>query len=426
MLLKQLLSKENLYTAMGKVISNGGNCGIDNVKVEQLYSHLKQHGNAYVKQIAKGSYKANAILGVEIPKSSGGTRLLGIPTVVDRLFQQALCQVLSPLFEPTFSKYSYGFRVNRNAHDAVRQSHTYINSGYNHIVDIDLKNFFDEVEHYVLLELIYKKVKCPKILKLLRSFLRAPLSLNGRLNKRRKGVPQGSPLSPLLSNILLNELDKELEKRELRFIRYADDFSIYLGSELAAERVDKSIRNYLRERLKLSVNIEKSGIRNPDNFNILGFTFVKKRHQATDIIEYLIIVSENRWKTFKQKLKRLTRKTFPLSFTERVKKLSMLIRGWINYFKLGYIQSKLNRLDGWLRNRLRYCIWFAWKNPERKRKNLIRLGVKPRYAYQWSRSRKGGWAIAQSPILITTITIARLEKRGYLQMGKYYRKVKSH
>ena len=240
-MIKQLTSKKNLNEAYARVYRNKGSAGVDNVHIKELKSILQIHGKQYVSHIERKRYQVSPILGVEIPKSNGKKRLLGIPTVVDRVFQQALHQVLQPLFEPDFQKHSYGFRPQRNAHQASAQSLLNINAGFQHIVDIDLKSFFDEVSHCILLELIYKKVKCKATMRLLRSFLRAPILINGRLQKRRKGVPQGSPLSPLLSNILLNELDKELEQRGHRYVRYADDFSIYVKSKEAAKRVGNSI-----------------------------------------------------------------------------------------------------------------------------------------------------------------------------------------
>ena len=364
----------------------------------------------------------SSILGVEIPKSNGKTRLLGIPTVTDRLFQQALHQVLQPIFEPDFQEHSYGFRPRRNAHQAVTQSLANINSGYQYIVDIDLKSFFDEVEHYVLLELIYKKVKCKPTMKLLRSFLRAPILINGKLQQRTKGVPQGSPLSPLLSNILLNELDKVLESRGHRYVRYADDFSIYVKSKLAAKRVGNSIYKFLRDKLQLPINRAKSGVRRPFSFYTLGYGFVPT-YKKGEKGKYQLVVKQSKWEEFKSKLKYLTKKTIPASFDERIQRINLLIRGWINYFKLGSIQLKLKKLEEWLRNRLRYCIWHDWKKPDRKRKNLIRLGIEQGQAYAWSRTRMGGWAVAQSPILRTTITISRMKKKGYVSLIEYYKKL---
>jgi len=424
-MIKQLTTTRNLNEAYLQVYRNKGAAGVDGVQVTELKNHLHLHSKRHINQIEKGHYQVSPILGVEIPKSNGKTRLLGIPTVTDRVFQQALHQVMQPIFEPDFQEYSYGFRPNRSAHQAVTQSLKNINSGYQHIVDIDLKSFFDKVEHYVLLELIYKKVKCDKTMKLLRSFLRAPIQINGKLHKRRKGVPQGSPISPLLSNILLNELDKELEKRGHRYVRYADDFSIYVRSKASAKRVGNSIFKFLRDKLHLPINREKSGIRRPISFNVLGYGFVPT-YKKGEKGKYQLVVKASKWEDLKAKLKRLTRKTIPASLDERMREIKLLIRGWINYFKLASIQQKLKSLDEWLRNRLRYCIWHDWKKPERKRKNLIRLGIEQGQAYAWSRTRMGGWRVAQSPILGTTITIKRLEMRGYISLMEYYKQVRHH
>jgi len=328
-------------------------------------------------------------------------------------------------FEVDFEDHSYGFRPNRKAQQAVLKAQEYINAGYNHIVDIDLKTFFDEVDHCILLQLLYRKVKCPTTLRLIRKWLRAPILINGKLTKRRKGVPQGSPLSPLLSNIMLNEMDKELEKQGHRYVRYADDFSIYTKSNYAARKVGNSIYLFLKNKLKLPINREKSGIRKPVNFTILGYGFVPTYVKGVKG-KYQLVVSDKSWKSLKQKLKTVTRKTTPSTFDERIHKLKEIYRGWLNYFRLANIHGKLKDLDGWLRNRLRYCIWHHWKKPERKRKNLIRLGVDKDHAYAWSRTKMGGWAVAQSPILVTTITLDRLYKRGYESMLNYYEKVAPH
>ena len=420
-MIKQLTSKKNLNEAYLQVYRNKGAAGVDGIRVTELQSVLKVHGSYYTHQIERECYQVSPILGVEIPKSNGKTRLLGIPTVVDRVFQQALHQVLQPVFESDFQKHSYGFRPKRNAHGAITQSLENINSGYQDIIDIDLESFFDEVEHYILLELIYKKVKCKSTMKLLRCFLRAPILIKGKLQKRRKGVPQGSPLSPLLSNILLNELDKELEKRGHRYVRYADDFSVYVQSKKSAKRVGNSIYKFLRDKLQLPINREKSGIRRPSTFNLLGYGFVPT-YKKNEKGKYQLVVKQSKWATFKSKLKYLTKKTIPASFEERITRINQLIRGWINYFKLASIQGKLKKLEEWLRNRLRYCIWHDWKKPERKRKNLIRLGIDQNHAYAWSRTRMGGWAVAQSPILRTTITIKRLKMKGYVSLIEYYKR----
>ena len=260
--------------ALRHVVSNKGSAGMDGMPVKDLYAYLTKNRERIESELRLGTYLPQPIRGVEIPKSNGKTRLLGIPTVADRMLQQAVSQVIAIKFEMEFEDYSYGFRPNHNAQQAVLKAQQYINSGYHHIVDIDLKTFFDEVDHCILLQLLYRKVKCPLTLRLIRKWLRAPILINGKLTKRRKGVPQGSPLSPLLSNIMLNELDKEMERQGLRYVRYADDFSIYTKSKSAARKTGNNIYLFLKNKLKLPINREKSGIRKPVNFTILGFGFV--------------------------------------------------------------------------------------------------------------------------------------------------------
>jgi group II intron reverse transcriptase/maturase len=330
--------------------------------------------------------------------------------------------VLSPLFEPDFSQYSYGFRPNRHAGQAIAQALTYINSGYQHIVNIDLKSFFDEVNHDYLMNLIKAKVGGPVLLRLIWRYLRSPIQIDGKLQKRRKGVPQGGPLSPLLSNIVLNELDQELEKRGLRFVRYADDFSVFVRTPLAAHRVKRRITCFIEDRLHLKVNTKKSSICKPLHYEYLGFAFESSYLKGVRE-HYQLVVSKDSLTSLKYKVKQITRKTIPMSFDERIERLNMLLRGWLHYFKQASIQGKLKYLDGWVRNRLRYCIWHHWKKPRRRVKNLIRLGVDPVRAWQWGHSRLGGWAVSCSPILGTTITIERLHGRGYLSFLEYFLKI---
>jgi RNA-directed DNA polymerase len=421
-MIEQILKGKNIRSACKQVVSNKGSAGVDGMTVKELPHYFKLNRKDLCERIRSDKYLAQAILGVEIPKENGKKRLLGIPTVADRLLQQAVHQIISPMFEVEFTEHSYGFRPNRNAHQAILKAQKYIHEGCNYIVDIDLKSFFDEVDHEILLRLLFVKVKCPVTLRLIRQWLRVPILINGKLVKRRKGVPQGSPLSPLLSNIMLHELDKELEKRGNRYVRYADDFSIYTKSKKAARRVGNSIYLFLKNKMKLPINREKSGIRKPVQFKILGHEFVPT-YKKGEKGKYQVVVSEKKWKTLKTELKRITQKTAPLTFDQRIAQLKAVHRGWINYFRMASIQSKLKELDGWLRNRLRYCIWKDWKKPERKRKNLIRLGIHNGQAHAWSRTRMGGWAVAQSPILGTTITLERLIKRGYESMFSYYEKV---
>jgi group II intron reverse transcriptase/maturase len=421
-MIEKVIGRKNVLQAYRQVMSNQGSAGIDGMKVNQLWNYLNENRNTIVTAVRNGSYLPQPILGVAIPKSNGKIRLLGIPTVADRLLQQAVSQVMSPLFELEFSEHSYGFRPNRNAHQALQQAQKNIHEGYDHIVDIDLKNFFDEVDHVLLLQLIYRKVKCPRTLRLIRKWLRAPIAIEGQLVKRRKGVPQGSPLSPLLSNILLHALDRELEMQGHRFVRYADDFSVYTKSKTTARKTGNSIYLFLKNKLKLPINREKSGVRKPVQFKLLGHQFVPT-YKKGDKGKYQLTASDKSWDSLKRSLKSITRKTAPYTFDQRIAKLKEIQRGWLNYFRMASIQSKLKELDSWLRNRLRYCIWEDWKKPNRRMKNLIRLGISNNQAYAWSRTRMGGWAVAQSPILVTTVTMERLIKRGYESLLSYYNNV---
>jgi RNA-directed DNA polymerase len=411
----KLLEAGNLTKACREVVKNKGAGGVDKMPVQKLKQYLDNNRGDLCNSVRSGNYLPQPIRGKHIPKGNGKKRLLGIPTAVDRMLQQAVLRVVMPLYEPHFSNDSYGFRPNRNTHQAVAKALGYVNSGFQNIVEIDLKAFFDEVDHVLLMQLLYKKVKCRETLRLLKRWLRAPIEIEGKLVKRRKGVPQGSPISPLLSNIMLHELDKEMERLGLNFVRYADDFSIYCKTKAEAAKANRLVIAFLRDKLKLPINTDKSGICRPVHLQVLGFGFVPT-YRKGEKGKYQLVVADKKFKNFKEKLKELTRKTNPMSFDERIEKLNSTIRGWLEYFKYASIQQKLVKLDGWLRNRLRYCIWHHWKKPEKKRRSLIRLGIPHGQAYAWSRTRMGGWATAQSPILGTTITIARLKKRGYIPM----------
>jgi RNA-directed DNA polymerase len=420
-MIEKVLHPKNLYRAYQQVVGNKGAAGIDKMNVGELKSYIDTNRQQISLDILSRKYIPNPIKGVEIPKGNGKTRLLGIPTVTDRWLQQAVGRQLAAKFELDFEETSYGFRPKKNLQQAVRKSLSYINDGYQDIVDIDLRSFFDEVAHYKLLQLIYNKVKCPTTLWLIRKWLRAPILIDGKLHKRRKGVPQGSPLSPLLSNIFLNELDKELTRMGVRYVRYADDFSIYTKSKTEAKRIGDKVYLFLKDKLDLPINWEKSGLRRPSTFTLLGHGFVPT-YRKGETGKYQLVVKKSSWENLKRKLKQITKKTRPCSLINRIKELSKVWKGWVNNYRMASIHGKLKVLDEWLRNRLRYCIWHDWKKPERKRKNLIILGVEQGMAYAWSRTRMGGWAVAQSPILKTTITLSRLRRRGYESMLDYYLK----
>jgi group II intron reverse transcriptase/maturase len=421
-LIEEILRASNLTLASKDVIRNKGAGGIDGMNVNELTDYLDENRESLTNQIRQCQYVPQPIRGKEIPKGNGKFRTLGIPTVVDRMLQQSVMRVIMPKYEYKFSTYSYGFRPKRNTHQAVSKSLQYVNEGYQNIVEIDLKSFFDEVSHVLLLQILYRKIKCKATMTLIRRWLRVPIEQNGRLVKRRKGVPQGSPISPLLSNIILHELDEYMESKDMKFVRYADDFSIYCKTKTQAKFQGNEVFKFLRDKLKLPINRDKSGIRRPINFQILGYGFVPT-YRKGEKGKYQLIVTKKRWKSLKSKLKEITRKTTPMSFNERIERINQVTRGWINYFKYASISQKLTEIDGWLRNRLRYCIWHHWKKPERKRKNLIRLGIDHNMAYAWSRTRMGGWAVAQSPILGTTITLHRLTKRGFVSMNSLYHQV---
>lgn len=366
-MIEQVIDRRNMHLAFKQVLRNKGSAGVDGMQVSKLQGYIKQNITNVSASMLNGSYLPQPILGVSIPKGNGKTRLLGIPTVVDRWLQQAVAQAITPLFEYEFKVHSYGFRPLKTAQHCVQQSMQYINEGYQHIVDIDLKSFFDEVDHCLLLQLLYRKVKCPFTLQLIRRWLRAPIKINGRLTKRRKGVPQGSPLSPLLSNIMLHELDKYMEKQGLKYVRYADDFSIYIKSKSSARKTGNEVYLFLKNKLKLPINLEKSGIRKPVQFEILGYRYVSTYEKGTKG-KYQLVVSDKSWRKLKQEAKAITRKTTPLTLQERITKLKTLQRGWLNYFRMASIVGKLRDVDSWIRNRLIHIAAQDFPNVKRRAK----------------------------------------------------------
>jgi len=347
---------------------------------------------------------------------------LGIPTVIDRVIQQSIHQVLSPLYERDFSAFSYGFRPKKSARQAVHQALDYINKGYQDIIDLDLKTFFDVVNHDYLMSLLYKRIKDERLLRLIRKYLKASMMLGGIESQRTEGTPQGSPLSPLLSNIILNELDKELSRKGLKFVRYADDCSIFLTSKQSAKQELKQITEFIENKQHLKVNTEKTKIVRPITYCILGFNFISL-YDKNRRGKYRLRVCPKSFNGLKQKIKVITRKTDPTPTKEKIAKLNHLMKGWVNYFKDAAMQEKLKDLDPWVRSRIRYCIWKHWKKPDRRMRAYRQMGVKSGIAYAWSRSRMGGWAVAQSPMMRTTVTLNRLKRIGYRSFSDYYLKV---
>jgi len=419
--LKQVLCKRNINRAIAQVMRNKGSSGVDGMKVDELPTFFEKHLNTIVQAIETGKYQPHAVRGIEIPKPNGGKRLLGIPTVVDRVIQQAIHQVLSPVYEQEFSSYSYGFRPNKSARQAVHQALQYINEGYQDIIDLDLKSFFDLVNHDYLMSLLYRKIKNDeRLLRLIRKYLKSNMMLGGISSQRTSGTPQGSPLSPLLSNTILNELDKFLTSNGWRFIRYADDVSIFLQSKSEAKHVLKQVTEFIEKKLHLKINFEKTQIVRPINYCILGFNFISS-YEKGQKGKYRLRVCPKSFKQLKLKIKEITRKTDPTPVREKIAKLKRLTIGWVNYYKDAHMQEKLIQLDTWIRNRIRYCIWKHWKKPNRRMRAYRQMGVQPGIAYAWSRSRMGGWRVAQSPMMRTTVTLDRLKRAGYISFTDTYK-----
>jgi len=413
-LLEKIIDRNNLNQAFKRVKANKGSHGIDGMKVDELLQYLKENGDSLRQSILDGSYKPNPVRRVEIPKQDGKKRPLGIPTAVDRMIQQAIAQVLIPIFEEKFSENSYGFRPNRSAHQAIIKCKQYMDNGYKWAVDIDLEKYFDTVNHDKLIGLVYKEVKDIRVISLIRKYLQAGVMINGVVNTTEKGVPQGGNLSPLLSNIMLNELDTELEKRELNFCRYADDCNIYVKSKKAAERVMYSITKFIEEDLKLKVNKDKSKVDRPWKLKYLGFSFYNKKAGMG------IRVHNKSVEKLKATLKKITGRSNAMSMEYRAVKLKQTITGWINYFKLADLKGTLRELDKWLRRRLRLCYWKQWKKIKTKHDNLVKLGLDSFKAWEYANTRKGYWRISNSPILARTLSNNYLKEQGFITLTESY------
>ncbi len=417
-LFERILSRENMKRALDRVRRNRGSYGVDGMMVNELSAYLETAWPFIREELLTGTYKPQPVRRVEIPKPDGGIRLLGIPTVVDRLIQQAVAQVLSPIFEETFSDNSYGFRSGRSAHDAIYKAKEYIEQGNTWTVDMDLEKFFDRVNHDILMFRVARKIKDKRVLKLIRNYLESGVLVNGLKVSSDKGTPQGGPLSPLLANILLDDLDKELERRGHAFVRYADDCNIYIKSERAGNRVMASVKKFLTEKLKLKVNESKSAVDRPWKRKFLGFSFYCIKDRVG------IRIHPKSVKKFKENIRKVTNRNRGISFEERLGKLMVMGRGWVNYFGIADAQSIMENLDGWTRRRLRACLWKQWKRIGTKHDNLIKLGVNDSKAWEWANTRKKCWRIAGSFVLATTVTNKYLEECGYLSLVKEYRKVR--
>jgi RNA-directed DNA polymerase len=403
--MEAVVERENLKKALAQVKRNKGAAGVDGMTVDDLPAHLKEHWPTIRAQLLDCTYKPQPVRRVEIPKASGGMRLLGIPTVLDRFIQQAVLQVLQADWDPTFSEASFGFRPKRSAHQAVERAQAYIAAGHRFVVDIDLEKFFDRVNHDILMGLVAKRVADKRLLKLIRGFLTAGVLDGGLVSPTEEGTPQGGPLSPLLSNLMLDVLDKELEKRGHRFVRYADDCNIYVRSQRAGERVMAGIERFLAKRLKLKVNTAKSAVAKPSVRKFLGFSFTGGTEPRRRIAPQAIA-------RFKSRVRELTQRTHGQSLAQIVKELSIYLLGWRGYFGFCQTPSVLGALDEWTRRRLRAIAWKQWKRGPRRFAELRRRGVGRDLAAQSAGSPQGPWRLSNSPALSTAMPKAFLRSLG--------------
>ena len=415
MTLEDIIEERNILGACMQVVRNAGAPGVDGMCTDDLYHHLVHEWDSYKTMLLTGTYRPQAVRRVEIPKPQGGVRELGIPTVMDRTIQQAIAQQLDKLYDATFSEQSFGFRRGRSCHQALDKATEHLNSGLGYIVEIDLEKFFDRVNHDRLMHVLSQRVSDKRVLRLIRSYLQAGVMENGVITRNEEGTPQGGNLSPILSNIVLDELDKELEQRGHRFVRYADDISIFTGSERSAGRILESISGWIEKKLKLKVNRGKSGIKRPKDGQLLGFGFWHAKGG-----EIRPRVSEKSYTKLKEKVKKVTGRSWSVSMDERLTKLRQVTVGWVNYFAKADARQRLVRMDEWIQARLRMCIWKQWKRVRTRITNLQKLGANAQKAYEWGNTRKGYWRTAHSPILQTTLTNKRLKQKGYVPMLETY------
>jgi group II intron reverse transcriptase/maturase len=415
---EQIFSRGNLFAALARVEANGGAPGVGGLTVEALRPYLKAHWLEIRAALDAETYRPQPVRRVEIPKPEGGERRLGIPTVVDRLIQQAMAQVLTPLFDPQFSEHSYGFRAQRSAHQAIEAAQAYLEEGYEWVVDIDLEKFFDQVNHDALMARVGRVVKDRRVKRLIHLYLISGVMVEGVVVASDEGTPQGGPLSPLLSNIMLDDLDKELERRGHRFVRYADDCNIYVGSARAGERVMNSVKQFIEKKLKLKVNDHKSAVARATARKFLGYSFLKgkgifRRRVATRSLERL-----------KDKLRDLTSRTTGEPVPQLITRVNSLVKGWVGYYRLADTPSVFQELDEWLRHRMRQLLWKRWKRPATRYRELVARGVPTFSAREAAGSGKGPWRLSASPPVQQALNNAYWRAQGLLSFSDRYQQLR--
>ena len=413
-MLEEILNRRNIEKALEQVMRNKGSNGIDGMQTDELREYLKTNWQRLRMEILEGSYEPSPVRKVEIPKPQGGVRTLGIPTVIDRMLQQAISQWLSPKYEEQFSEHSYGFRPNRNTHQAVVQAQSYLNEGKVWVIEIDLEKFFDKANHDRLMYLLSRRIEDKPTLRLIRKYLTCGILEGGMVSQRIEGTPQGSPISPLLSNIVLDELDKELEKRGHSYVRYADDCSIYVQSEASAKRVAESIVEYIEEKLLLKVNREKTKISRPTESSLLGFSFFRNGNG------WEIRIADKSIGRITKKIKDIASRSNGLSEKVRIGKIQSIINGWVNYFVIAKAKKVMKGLDELVRVRLRICQWKSWKRTKTRVRQLFKLGASKQKSYEWGNSSKGYCRVSHSPILQTTMNNSYFIKRGLRGFSNTY------
>ena len=419
-LLERILDRNNLNQAYLKVKKNGGSAGIDGMTVEEMLSYLKIHREELLEALRSERYKPKAVKRVEIPKPDGGKRMLGVPTVIDRMIQQAIVQVLQPIYEPLFSENSYGFRPKRSAHQAIKQALKYCNEGYRQVVDLDLAKYFDTVNHEILIGMLRKQIKDERVIRLIRKYLKSGVMINGLISPTTEGTPQGGNLSPLLSNIYLTAFDCMLESRGHKFVRYADDCNIYVKSRRAAERVMINCTKFLEGKLKLKVNRNKSQVGSPLRLKFLGFSMYKTGKKAG------IRPHGKSIKKFKDKIRELTSRKQARSIEVILKIMKRYTVGWLGYYSIADMESHIKRLNEWIRRRIRQIYWKQWKRIKTRHDNLVKLGIDNENAWKWANSRKAYWRISNSQVLAMSLTNKYLASVGYDDILERYKVLHSN